>query len=350
MNNNFSLRQLCPEDGPAYAALLAASPDTGSVGTAVHFEIDPYQALLALHADTVGVVAETPDFAGLVGSGLIRFRQIQWEGQVLPSALLNTLVVHPDFRRRGLASLLAKWREDYARSRFGEHGVIWAIIQRNNTGSERTAQKWANQFLEHRLTIFPMKMRSTPPTPSREFVVRPIQPDDLVTVVEQLNQFYRNYNLYPPETEQSLLAWLNETPFDSVFRHYRVVTDHAGRLLAGLALAETFRLRTTVITHMPTVLRFLNLLLHVVPSSGLLREVAVSRVWYDPGQDLAARYLFETMRWEWRERATSLLLYSDVRSPLLKIYGLRPWTGNTIESIALRAPTPCSEEKLFYYA
>jgi GNAT superfamily N-acetyltransferase len=350
MATNFSLRQLSPEDGAAYAALLAASPDTGSVGTAVHFEIDPYQALLGLHNDTVGVVAETPGFAGLIGSGLIRFRQIQWEDQVLPSALFNTLVVHPDFRRRGAASQLARWREDYARSRFGEEGVIWAIIQRNNTGSERTAQKWASQFLTHRLTIIPMKMRSTPPTPARQLVVRPIQPADFVAVVEQLNQFYRNYNLYSPETRESLVAWLNETPFDYAFRHYQVVTDKASRLLAGLALAETFRLRTTVITHMPAALSLLNLLVHVVPSSGILREVAVSRVWYAPGQNKAARYLFESMRWEWRDRGTSLLLYTDVRSPLVEIYGLRPWTGKTIESIALRGPTPCSAEKLCYYA
>ena len=346
----FSLRQLRPQDGPAYAAVLAASPDTGAIGTAVRFEIDPYQALMSLHRDTVGVVAETPGFDGFVGSGLVRFGHCQWEGEVRSSALLNTLVVHPDYRRRGLASKLANWREEFARQRIAEGGVVWAIIQRNNTGSERIARKWAPQFLSGRLAVVPMRMRSGPPPRSRYFHVRPALRDDLDTVVEQLNRHYQDYNLYSPETKSSLATWLDETPFDSPFRHYRVVTNKAGSLLAGTGLSENCRLRTTLITHLPLALRVLNRAFNVVPTDGELREIALSRIWYAPGQLGAAHHLLETMRWEWRARGTSLVLYADVRSQLMRLLGVRERVGKELVGIAVRAPSPCTEGRLFYYA
>jgi len=346
----FSLRQLGPQDGRAYAAVLAASPDTGTIGSAVRFEIDPFQALMSLHRDTVGVVAETPGYDGLVGSGLLRFGHCQWEGEVRASALLNTLVVHPAYRRRGLASQLARWREEYARQRIGEGGIIWAIIQRNNTGSELTARKWARQFLANRLTFAPLRMRSGPPPQARHFDVRPAQPDDLDSVAEQLNRFYREYNFYSPETTRSLAAWLDETPFESPFRHYRIITNKAGSILAGMGLAENYRVRTTLITHLPAGLRILNQVFHVVPASGEMREIALSRLWYAPGQLDAARHLLETIRWEWRERGTSLMLYADVRGPLMGLFGVRERISKGQASIAVQAPVLCTEGRLCYYA
>jgi GNAT superfamily N-acetyltransferase len=348
--STFSLRQLGPQDGPAYAAVLSASPDTGSIGSAVRFEIDPYQALMALQRDTVGVVAETPGQDGFVGSGLIRFGQCQWEGEVRPSALLNTLVVHPDYRRQGVASRLAKWRVELARQRQGDGSVVWAIIQRNNTGSERAATKWATQFLENRVAIFPLRMRSRAPRRSRYFVVRPAQAEELNKVAEQLNHFYRDYSLYPPETGNSLAAWLAQTPFDTPFRHYQIVADEAGPILAGMGLSENYRLRTTLITHLPAGLRFLNRIFHVIPASGEMREVALSRIWYAPGQLKAARQLLQTMRWEWRERCTSLVFSSDIRSPLVRLLDTWDRFGKEVAGIAVRGPVPYAEDRLFYYA
>lgn len=348
--STFSLRMLRPEDGIAYAAVLAASPDTGRIATAAHFEIEPYRALTLLQGDTAGVVAETPGFDGFVGSGLIRFDQCQWEGKMVPSALLNALVVHPDFRRRGLASQLARWREEFARHRIGEGGVIWAIIQQDNTGSERTACKWASQFLGQRVTIVPLRVRSAPPRHATHLEVRPALPSDLGEVAEQLNRYYQDYNLYSPETMNSLGAWLAETPFDSPFRHYRVVTDATGSLLGGIGLTENFRLRTTLITHLPPVLRIPNRIFHVVPADGRLREVALSRIWYAPGRLDAIRHLLETLRWEWRARATSMVLYTDVRSQLMHLLGLPERIGRTTVGIAVRTPIPCAQDRLIYYA
>ena len=345
----FSLRQLDPQDGPAYAEVLSASPDTGSIGSAVRFEIDPYQALMALQKDTVGVVAETPGHNGFVGSGLIRFGQCQWEGELRTSALLNTLVVHPDYRRQGVASQLAKWRVELARQRQGDGGVIWAIIQRNNTGSEQTATRWANQFLENRVVIVPLRMRSRAPRRSRHLNVRPAQPEELDKIAEHLNRFYRDYNLYPPETGNSLAAWLDLTPFDTPFRNYQIVTDKAGSILAGMGLSENYRLRTALITHLPVGLRILNRFFNVIPPSGELQEVVLSRIWYVPGQMEAAKQLLETMRWVWRTRCTSLIFSADVRGPLVRLLGVWDRFGREIAGIALRGPVPCIEDRLCYY-
>jgi GNAT superfamily N-acetyltransferase len=340
----FVLRPFRPEDGAAYAALLAASPDTGSIGTAESFEIDPYQALVGIHDDANGLVAETPGYEGLVGGACVRFGHCRWEGDVRPSALLNTVVVDPGFRRKGLASQL----EDFAARQFDEDGVFFAIIQRNNIGSERAASRWACQILKGRLAFISKKTCST--RPSGPYVVHPVRSEELPAVVDRMNAYYREYNLYPPETPESLAEWLGKTPFNAPYRHYRVVTDRRGSLLGGMAVTETYRLRTTQITRMPTILRALNRVFHVVPISGQLRELTVSRAWFVPGQLGAMRHLLETVCWEWREIATTIIVFADVRSPMMRVCNVRPWTGAVMASFALRAPVASSEDRLFYYA
>ncbi len=349
METPFSLRMLVPEDGAAYAALLANSPDTGSIQAVGHFEIDPYQAVLFAHRDTVGVVAECAGVNGIVGTCLVGFGQCRWEGRIRSAALINALAVHGDFRRRGLASKMVEWCEDFARKRFGDEGVIWAVIQRKNIGSEMTAKKRATQFLPNRIAIAPLKMRSAPPPVSRPYSIRPVEPADMESVVSKMNLFYRDYNLYAPETPDGFARWLAETPFETPFRHHWVVVDGAGMIVGGLSIVEYCRLRTVVIKRMPKALVWVNQLVQVVPPSGIIRELMLSRMWYVPGREDAAHYLFEALRWECRDMGTSLTIYLDAKSPLMRICGIHAWTMKMIGSLAVDAPVAYSERRLCYY-
>lgn len=346
-----TLRQLTPEDSLKYGELIAESPDTGAIRVSQRFEIDPYTAVTNAHPGSAGVVAETPEYGGFIGAGLVRVSRCQWEGQDVPYALLNTLVVHPKFRRRGVASRLAKWREEYAGQQFGsEEGVTFAIIQKNNTGSELTAKKWYRQFLADRLVIIPMNVRSKPPVQMTEFSVREISPSEMDEVAAKQNRFYKDYNLYPIESAESLVHWCSESPFDTPFHHYFVVTDRSDNILAGAGLSENGRMRKLIVEHVPPMLEFLNRFLRVVPADRVMRELNLSRIWFADGQLNVARYLFETVRWEWRDKGTSVINFVDVRSPTMDIYGVRPWTIKSGGGIALRAPTDMPEDRLVYYA
>ena len=348
---SFSLRILTPEDSLKYGKLNVESPDTGAIRISQRFEIDPYSAVINAHPGSVGVVAETPEYDGFMGAGLVQLGRCHWEGKDVPYALLNTLVVHPNFRRRGVASQLAKWREEYARQYFGdEEGVTFAVIQKNNVGSELTAKKWYRQFLADRLVVIPISMRSKPPVQTTEFIVREISPKEMDEVAVKQDQFYKGFNLYPNETAESLAHWCNESPFDTPYHHYFVVTDRSDNVLAGAGLTEHGRMRKLIVEHVPPVLELLNKFLKALPADRIMKELGLSRIWFTEGQLKAAQYLFETIRWEWRHKGTSIISFTDTRAPTLKIYSVRPWTIKTMASIALRAPTNMPEDHLVYYA
>ena len=164
---SFHLRPFVPQDGPAFGRLQLESPDTGRIHLTYHYQIDPYAALRARQGDFLGVVAEVSEHDGLAGACLVDFREAQIEGALRPCGLLNTLVVHPKFRRRGIATALVTQCVQAARERFGDEGLVWALIQRGNVGSVRTLTKHLRQTIPERIVSIPMKVRSSPSSPRR---------------------------------------------------------------------------------------------------------------------------------------------------------------------------------------
>jgi len=170
-----------------------------------------------------------------MGMGLVTFGECWYEGELRPCAYLGGLSVHPDYRRRGIASNLAAWRVALARERLGKDCVIFAGIQGGNVGSLRTAESWSNLRVDGHVEAGVVKMRGKPPKGVSGLRARPARPAEYEEIVQKQNAVYRDYNLYPPQTAEGLDRWLAQSVFDHHLHDYLVAVDRAGNILAGWA-------------------------------------------------------------------------------------------------------------------
>jgi len=129
----------------------------------------------------------------------------------------------------------------------------------------------------------------------------------------------------------------------------RIITDSKGAIRAGVGVSELYRFRTLHIRHMPWVLNVLNSFLRIVPSDGITKELLLSKMWHAPGGMQAAKYLFETIRWRWREKASLLIVWADKGNPVLEALNLRPWTPVTKSAVVIDSPEAMSTSRLVYY-
>ena len=342
-----TLRQMNIDDGSAINTLAAQCPDKGLISVYSVYRDNALESLQALRPNTVSVAAEVSGHDGLIGMAQVSFDQCRIEGGMIPCALFNTLMVHPDFRRQGVARRLSEWSMEQARLRFGDKGVMMADIQMGNKASDRTVKKWCNQVLPP-FMVAPVSLKNRPPVVFSGIRIGAVEPGALAEFADRLNIFYEGHNFYKPETADSLSAWLEERPFGLPIHHCLAARDLQGNLLAGLTLEEAHQLRTYHVVHMPPWIRMVNKLLHAVPADGILRHIQVGRIWFRPGQLAAARHLWESVRWLWRRRGTSLMVFFDGRSPVASVINLKPWSIKTVMNTVVKSPVPIRESRFIY--
>lgn len=346
--DEFSFRLLGQNDGPLIAELIEQSPDTGLINFTPHYRIDAIQSFKLDQGEYFGIVAQLSGAVKFAGVCLARVHQAQYNGSIKSNSYINSLVVHPTFRRKGIASELVRRIVDYSYEKLGKDCVIWAVIQDGNIGSERTIQKILRDKLQRNLMMLSFKPLTRPPRFNENYRVRPIEEEDYPLVIEGMNQFFRSWNFYPPVSDNSLSEWINQTPFVDRFRHYYIVEDASGKILSGASISDDYRLREIHIEGMPIYLRILNALLRYVPSDGVMKNVVVSKYWYLPSYEEAAKCLWATIRWEWRNKASSLVIPIDSHSPILDVINPRAWMPKPVLSLLISDDDPIDQDRVIY--
>lgn len=334
---------MTPADSTALKALTEQSPDGGKITFGPRFHVPTYDVYASRPGEMVGVVAVSQDT--IVGSARFSFGDCQFEGSLRPYTLLSSLMVRPDHRRRGIANALAQWGMDRAVERNADNVLFLADIQTGNTASIASAKKWAKQ-IAGRVITNPVPMRSKPLPADDAITIRPAKVSEFETIAQHLNTFYKDYNFYRPQTADSLQAWLAKTPLSTPVNHYLVAVDRSNKILAGMGIKEEGRLMSLHISDVPPVIRLANLLLKVIPPDQEMRNLNVDKMWFSPDQLKAARYLWETVRWDWRDRGSNLVCNYDPRSPIPKVLQTPWWMPTTSLSLAVRSPVPMNEARL----
>jgi Acetyltransferase (GNAT) family len=248
-------------------------------------------------------------------------------------------MVHPDYRRRGIATALAEWRIERA----GADAVIVAAIQSGNEGSLANARKWATQiFGTNVLPVF----KVAPDGARGPLDVRVPESDaEWDQVAEGLAEYERGWNLRSPETAAEIRERLAKTPLDVPVQRQFVAVG-AGQVVGGCELHEGGRLQTIVVEHMPRFLRLVNVFARVVPKDRIVRVSALARLWHVPGREDAGRALWAHARSAAAEAGNSISAQFDPRGPLAELIPVRPWTTKGSVTVAVRSPVTLSEDRL----
>lgn len=337
MGGGFELRTATPDDASEIERLTELSEDGGAVSYRVHTHARTASAPLT---QSLGILAVGASDGQIVGSGRVTLGHCWYEGQHRPYALLGSLVVHPEHRRRGIAAALARRRIEHAELIAGPDVVVLADIQGGNAGSLAAARRWATAFTAPALTV-PVQMRGRAPRSPRGVEICTASQDQIPET-----EATKAYNFARTWTPQTLRRWMQWSPVGTPVHHYRLAISPSGAILAGLALRQEGLLRTMEVLRMPPAIRLANSMLHVVPKEGLLRNLAVEHFWFIPGQREAASALWNDTRWSLRDRGSNLLVALDRRSPVLPVVGIRRWTPKTSIMTAVRADPPASPDRL----
>jgi GNAT superfamily N-acetyltransferase len=344
--DNFTLREIQPFDSNGLTKLITEFE--GDLTT--RFQVDPYQAIVSgTENRTTGVVVESAGEDDFVGMGTVRFSEVQFNGEILPLAFLDGLKVRKEFRGKGLGYHIASWRIQKAREEYGSQCVIGTGMLHDNQASHAVAKKWCREFAESAIQVFLLPARERKPVPPAGLAFREVEPRQYQQFADQQNKFYSQYNLYPLSSPATIARALGVTVEGKKPYRYFVVSDAKGNLLAGAQTWARGLLKCDTVNHLPAPILVLNKIVHLLPSDLTIRDVAVNGLWYEAGQERAAQYLWEGLRWVCRDQGTTLAAGFDVRDPAAKLVPLKPWYQPRPRiTYAIHGPSTLDRDRLLF--
>jgi GNAT superfamily N-acetyltransferase len=330
-------------DDPAYREILAAEPNQGWINIEVKLRAkqSPYELLTQRRYQQVFVVEVPPGFPDegrVVGVGAADPRKIWFEGQPVKAVHLHNLLVHPDWRHKGVATALIQARIHWARAEVSPNAVIFAELDQNDMAAFNAAAKWATDFTQPRESGF-LLAREKAPTNPHGYIVHEARETDYDTIVAGLNTF--NHDVDFTRVVDADRLHRNLAPINGkVFRH-RYVVEHNGEIVGGAVLTET---DPSVESH---VIRGRPLNLLIARLSGMIQDGGevhygeVDGIWFKPGCEDVAHYLIQQLLHEAKlnKNTTDALNFTVINPKVWEAVQLPRWQPHAIRCVAYLRPS-----------
>jgi GNAT superfamily N-acetyltransferase len=343
MPEETTYRLVSPADSPDLEALIAATSDAGSIGFTDEYQADLLGVHRVLADDLHGAVAVRG--GRTVGMAFADIHPVQVSGIARTGVYLSHLCVHPDYQRRGIGHALSEWGLKYLADLTGGEVVLYAAIMQGNI-SLKLAEHFNFQATEPiRGGVVPVRKR--PPAPQPGLEVRLAAREDLPVIAEGMNGFYREHNLWSPVSPDGLRAFLG-AELAGVRPNQLYVVARGADILAGISLSDHTALVRMRIVRTSWPVRLLGGWLGVLPPSGVLRALTARRLWFNPGELYAGRFLWQTLRFRMRDRADGLGIAFDPRDRLGDLFQIPPWLPMFPARYLVRAPGTLEVERPTY--
>jgi len=336
-------RLVKPEDSPELESLINATADSGSIGFTDEYQADLLEVHRELAEEFHGAVAVLE--RKIVGMVFGEVRWVQCSGKVVPGVYISHLRVHPDYRRQGIARGLADWALEYITDLLRSDTVLYGAIMDGNVSTKLADQYKFETTKSIQGGIVPMSKR--PPAPVGGLEVRLAERNELSAVAEGMNAFYREHNLWIPVSVDTLEDFLRQE-VDEVKPNQLYVAVRSGKIVAGLSLSDRTKLVRMRLTRAPWHVRALGSRLGVLPASGLMDALTVRRVWFKEGELEAARYLWDSLRYELREKGNSMGIAYDPRDRLAEVFQIPFWLPMFQGRYLVRSSDLLESERLIY--
>jgi GNAT superfamily N-acetyltransferase len=336
-------RLVTSKDSQSLEELIAATADSGNIGFTGEYQAD----LLAVHRELAeefhGVVAVLgKEVIGLV-FGEVRW--IQYAGQEVPGVYISHLRVHPDHRHKGIARELSDWALEYITELLRSDAVLYGAVMAGNVSFKLADRYGFKPTKPIQGGILPMRKSSPNPVPDLE--VRAAERKELSAVAEGMNTFYREHNLWVPVNVDTLEDFLRQE-VDEVKPNQLYVAVRGDEVVAGLSLSDRTQLVRMRLARAPWYVRTLGGWLGLLPESGVLDALTVRRVWFRVGELEAARYLWNSLRYELREQGNCMGVAFDPRDPVADVFQVPFWMPMFKARYLVRASDPLEAERPIY--
>ena len=336
-------RLVTSKDSQALEKLIAATSDGGGIGFT-----DDYQAnLLDVHrglAEEFHAVVAVQD-GEVIGMVFGEVRWVQYASQVVPGVYVSNLRVHPDYRQQGIARELSDWALEYITDLLRSDTVLYGAIMAGNV-SLKLAERYGFQATETiRGGVVPMRTHLPAAIPGLE--VRVAEKDELPAIVDGMNAFYREHNLWIPVSVDTLEDFLKQEVAE-IKPNQLYVAARGGEILAGLSLSDRTKLVRMRLARAPWYVRALGSWLGLLSASGVLEALTVRRLWFREGELEAARYLWNTLRYELREQGNCMGIAYDPHDRLAEVFQVPFWLPMFKARYLVRAPAPMENGRLIY--